>query len=763
MKKDHEPGKTKLTKNTIGGRIFRIILGVALGLLFLFTTFSVLYVMRTSNTEKERIEDLSIHVVNEIISPMVDEKDQSVMNLAIGNATSINRFFDGCRNTAEMIASVAGRLYREDRPVEGNIVEPPTPDMIGEESVYRVDSERFDPENPEEKHALEVMSRLRHILRSIDAMDSDITSVYFASDEGFTLFADDQAGVVIDEYGSVIPFDAASRDWYKDAAAAGKAVCGSLTTDYYTNAPMMTISAPVYADDEKRNLIGVAAIDVSMGTVQEILDTSDSKIATACIVNSSGDLQISTSEEGLFGLEPNESANIYQDTNPVLEQAIDDASAGKTGYEQFYLKPDDTEISFEALANIVTAEVSEENKAGFGLLEDINAYKVYYAPIPVLDWSYLYVADTRPMTEKIYQILTDFTTKTDEQQAGRQTAMIIALVVILSTMVLVLVAVYLLSKRLSKTVTKPIVALTKKVQMLSGDKLDFTWDMKADDETQMLAESFEGMTEKIREYIRDLTTVTAEKERIGAELDVARKIQADMLPVEFPDREDFKLYASMTPAKEVGGDFYDFYMIDDDHMALVMADVSGKGVPAALFMVVSKILIKHRAMSGFAGPGDVFSAANHVLCERNEEMLFVTAWIGIVTLSTGEMICANAGHEYPIIRRAGGKFELFEDEHDIPLAAVDDTEFREYSMKLNPGDALFLYTDGFPESMNEAGEQFTEQRMLHAMNEEPFDDPKAMDEHIRLRVKEFVGGASQFDDMTALGFFYHGQPEKGQD
>ncbi len=693
MRKDHESRKTHISKNTIGRRIFRILLGTALGILLFLTVINIIYVMHTSQTEKERIEELSLHVVNEIISPINEEMDQSYLNLTVGNASSINRFFDGCRNMVEMLASVAGRLYKEDRPSQGTIVGLPTPEMAGEGSIYRVDSEKFDPNDPEQMHALEVMSPLRHVLRSIDSMDSDITSVYFASAQGFTMFADAQAGMVIDDHGNVIPFDATQRDWYQDAAVAGHAICGSLKTDYYTNEPMMTISAPVYADDEKKELIGVAAIDVSLNLVQEILDTSDSTIATACMVDQSGNLQISTSETGLFGLEPNESSNLYRDSNPILEGAIDAASAGETGYTRFYLKPDDTEITDDDIKQQLFSEDRDEiDTAMDDLLQDLRIYKVYYAPIPVLDWCYLYIADSLPMTEKIYQIMEDFTTKTDKQQKERQTAMIMAVLTILVTMTVILVVVYLLSKRLSRGVTKPIVALTKKVQMLSGDKLDFTWDMKADDETQMLAESFEGMTKKIREYIRDLTTVTAEKERIGAELDVARKIQADMLPVDFPERDDFRLYASMTPAKEVGGDFYDFFLIDEDHLGLIIADVSGKGVPAALFMMISKTILQNYAKLGI-GAAEILAKTNEALCAENRTDMFVTTWVGILEISSGKLTCANAGHEYPAVCQ-NGHFALLKDRHGFVLGGMEGSKYSEYVIQLEKGDKIFVYTDG---------------------------------------------------------------------
>lgn len=184
---------------------------------------------------------------------------------------------------------------------------------------------------------------------------------------------------------------------------------------------------------------------------------------------------------------------------------------------------------------------------------------------------------------------------------------------------------------------------------------DFRVEIHTGDELEELSDSFRYMVSELNEYIRDLSRVTAEKERIGAELDVARHIQASMLPCifpAFPERHEFDIYASMTPAKEVGGDFYDFFLVDDDHLAMVMADVSGKGVPAALFMMISRTLIKSAAQSGLS-PKAVLEKVNNQLCENNDAEMFVTVWLGILEISTGKMKCANAGHEYPAIMRRG--------------------------------------------------------------------------------------------------------------
>ena len=287
---------------------------------------------------------------------------------------------------------------------------------------------------------------------------------------------------------------------------------------------------------------------------------------------------------------------------------------------------------------------------------------------------------------------------------------------------------------------------------------DVDLDIHTQDELEELANSFGKMNADLRDYLKKLESVTAEKERIGTELNIATQIQADMLPCIFPpypDRKEFDLYASMTPAKEVGGDFYDFFLIDDDHLALVMADVSGKGVPAALFMVIAKTLIKNRAQMG-GTPAEILSYVNERLCENNKLQYFVTVWLAIVELSTGKGMAANAGHEHPALRRAGGEFELVIYKHSPGVAMLDGVPFKEHSFELHPGDTVFVYTDGVPEATDKDNVLFDNDRMLAALNQDPDADPETLLQTVRKEVDAFVGDAPQFDDLTMLAFRYHG-------
>lgn len=242
------------------------------------------------------------------------------------------------------------------------------------------------------------------------------------------------------------------------------------------------------------------------------------------------------------------------------------------------------------------------------------------------------------------------------------------------------------------------------------------------------------------------------RQRIETELNVATQIQADMLPnifPAFPERPEFDIYASMTPAKEVGGDFYDFFLVDDDHLAMVIADVSGKGVPAALFMVIAKTLLKNAVQTGLS-PKAALEKVNNQLCENNEAEMFVTAWLGVYQISTGKLTAANAGHEYPAIRREDGQFELLKDRHGFVLAGMENTLYQEYELEIGIGDTLFVYTDGVAEATDSNNTLYGTERMLMALNENCTLPPKGLLYRVKADIDCFVGAAPQFDDITML-------------
>ena len=309
---------------------------------------------------------------------------------------------------------------------------------------------------------------------------------------------------------------------------------------------------------------------------------------------------------------------------------------------------------------------------------------------------------------------------------------------------------------LQRSVIDPIVTITDETAHFAEHKAHLTGalkNFKQKSELGVLARSVEQMSVDMNTYIDELTRSTAEKERLSAELDVATQIQANMLPRIFPpykDHPEIELYASMDPAKEVGGDFYDFFMIDDDHFAVVVGDVSGKGVPAALFMVIAKTIIKNEALQGYS-PAKVFELVNTQLCEGNDAGLFVTCWLGVLTLSTGQLVFANAGHASPVWWHEGKESYLIT-KPNLMLAGMDGIPYTDHSVTMNRGDRLFLYTDGVTEATDSDGNLYGEERLLNALRETDRTSPKDVLSSVMADIHGFVGSAPQFDDITMLEF-----------
>jgi sigma-B regulation protein RsbU (phosphoserine phosphatase) len=274
-------------------------------------------------------------------------------------------------------------------------------------------------------------------------------------------------------------------------------------------------------------------------------------------------------------------------------------------------------------------------------------------------------------------------------------------------------------------------------------------------EVGILAQSFKNMIQDLEVYLENLKKVTSEREKINTELNVARKIQADMLPQisTLGDRDEFDIYATNLPAREVGGDFYDFFMVDDNHLAVVIADVSGKGVPAALFMVVAKTLIKNQAQLGKT-PEEIFTTANNQLVEGNDENMFVTAWMGILETDTGKFTYVNAGHNLPLLKHDGTDYQWLKSKPGFILGGLENTTYHQKEIYLEPGDRVYLYTDGVTEAIDDEEELFGEGRLLEAVNQDQSHGLEEMCSHILARIDGFAKDQEQFDDITMLVMEY---------
>ena len=333
----------------------------------------------------------------------------------------------------------------------------------------------------------------------------------------------------------------------------------------------------------------------------------------------------------------------------------------------------------------------------------------------------------------------------------------------------------LMNRRIKKTVIDPVNSIADAARSYVADTYAGIKDVRhfdsldvdPGDEIGRLTHVMAEMEESITGYEEALSEAVAEKERAETELDLASRIQSNMLPTAFPafpERSDFDIYASMKPARQVGGDFYDFFLIDDDHLAIIIADVTGKGIPAALFMMASMIILggNSRNESEYE-PSQILEDANNTICLHNPANMFVTVWLGILYLSTGVLKAANAGHEYPAIRNGDGDFEIFRDKHGLVLGAMENYRYKQYELKLEPGSKIFVYTDGVPEASNASNELFGTDRMIEALNIDPKADPQGILRNVEDAVSAYVGDAPQFDDLTMLCLEFKGADKNRKD
>lgn len=574
---------------------------------------------------------------------------------------------------------------------------------------------------------LEIAAHMSDIMIAMCESSGYMDNCYIGFEDGTSLCIDAMSANKYDEDGNLIYFPARVRPWYEEAVAEGGLVISGVIYDTFSGKSCVTCSAPIRVDGE---LIGVVGIDLFLDELEAYVNQSAGNVGFICIVNSDGQVIFAPEGNGLFEVEDQYVAyDLRESNNSDLAEFVTQALVMSTDLQ---------------LINI-----------------DGKEYYMAGSPIPTVGWTAISVvekdlteAPTNLMLEEYDRINTEARENYKEAQAK--------LMILSSILVgLIMIAGVIVTLILADRIVKPIESMTQDI--IEGSNSGKLFEMKpiynTNDEIEILAESFDDLSKKTKQYITEITQITKESERISTELTLATQIQASMLPHDFPpfpNHSEFDLYAVMDPAREVGGDFYDYYLIDDDHLALLVADVSGKGIPAALFMMISKTILQSCAMLG-KSPAEVLDKTNQALCTNNLVEMFVTVWIGILEISTGKLLAANAGHEYPVLRRAGGKFEVFKDKHSLAVGAMDTTVYHEYELDLKKGDKLFIYTDGVPEATDADDNMFGSERMLNALNADPDADPETLLKNVKQAVSDFVKDSEQFDDLTMLGFEYHGK------
>ena len=723
----------KTTKIKLGGIKQKIFTLVILTIVLMVASYTavILYqsaeltdlVRDTNDSQKRSITSISDKTMSEIL-------DSNLTRITQMQAHIAGDIFGDAERVVNVVADYTGKLLAnpDDYPLRGFAL----PDMAkdGQISMQVLTEEGVDLSDPAIARKLGVISNLSDLMTAVYA-DANVDSCYVALPEGVMLLVDDHSSSKFDESGNIVSIPIRERLWYKGAAETGKLHYTDVTSDLFTGEISIMCSLPVYHDGE---LVAVVGADLFLNDVSKTVNNTAQNGSFLCVVNQYGHVIFSPKTEGVFKVLPEgEELDLRTSENDDLADFVHDALTEKT--------------------NLRMIEVDGEMCYVVG------------APIENVGWTVISVVPKSLADQPAEAMLTQFDViqndAVDTFKSGLAGAQITFMVLLLIVVAISITAAYILSKR----IVKPLETMTDRVSSLGGDNLQFHMEdaYRTRDEIEVLAQSFAKLSGKTLEYIATVERVTAEKERIGAELSLATRIQADMLPniyPAFPERSEFDIFASMDPAKEVGGDFYDFFLIDDDHLCMVIADVSGKGVPAALFMMASKIIMANNAMMS-KSPAQILTDTNAAICSNNREQMFVTAWLGILEISTGKLTAANAGHEYPVLMQPDGIFEYVKDKHGFVIGGMDGAQYKEYEIMLKPGAKLFLYTDGVPEATSAENELFGAERLLKALNADRSAAPEQVLKNVRAHVDAFVKQAEQFDDLTMLCLQYEG-PAKAE-
>ncbi len=704
----------------IGGlqqKIFNLMLIMILALIAAFMAVTLSQQKNLTNTvqEAEEAQQNSIAAVSETTMNAVLEGSMVKMNSL--QAYIADELFSEVRADMLTLKSFAEELFEHREAFADHEYYAPDPLKDGTASVQMLHEAGVDPsESPD----FGLIANMSEIMLAMFESSEKLSSCFVADTYGNILFVNDRSGAYVDDNAETPDFAVREREWYVEASNAGELIFTGVESDAFTDIRSVVCAVPVYNNGE---LVAVIGADIFLTSVEEYINSSSNNSSFVCLVNGRGQVIFSPAEEGVFKAELSDTASdLRESENEDLAAFVSEALEKNTGLSEITI--------------------------------DGKAYYVTGTPLNTVGWAGISVIDKEVIHQPTQEMLDSYNnisqqaTAEFQSEAGRAGRTFIILIVII---VLLAIAFTLL---LAKRIVKPIEHMTAQINGMSENGSVFKMKniYRTDDEIEILAESFSSLSEKAKDYIDQITTITAEKERINTELALAKSIQADMLPhiyPAFPDRPEFDVYASMTPAKEIGGDFYDFFLIDDDHLGVVIADVSGKGIPAALFMMVSKILIKNNAMSG-KSPAQVLQSVNEQICSNNKEEMFVTVWFGILTISTGKVIAANAGHEYPVIKKENGSFDMLKDPHGFVIGGMPGMKYKEYEISLKHGDTIFVYTDGAPEAANADLELFGMERVMNSLNRDPDADPETILTNMKDDIDAFAGDAPQFDDLTML-------------
>ncbi len=711
----------------IGGiqnKVFNLILAAVILMTAAGMGISVFYnqvlsqvVTESGEKQEKAITEITSSVMEQVVVQSLSRTNRTDAQIA-------DTLFRTFRERVTFLGECAGKLLVHPEAYVAKPYAAPDPADDGTWKAKVIYAEGVQEDDPALVEKLGLLSNLSEMMVTMcPALGA--ANAYIALPEGAHLSVSDTSSSWFED-GNLRSYDPRTRIWYQQAVEAGKLIFTEGEWDANTGEYCVECAMPVYGPDG--TLQAVVGMDCYLKEMQDMLQETTLTGEYQLMVNQNGHAVFLPLAEA-FPMEPGD--------------AQGDLREAKT----------------ELLAQIVreTLQGGAADGVRQGQLAD-GGYYIASNRIPTTGWVLL-TAFSQETADIPTQMLQESNLRIQaegveayQRESGK--VRLQAIFVFLAVMAVTIGGAIVLGRR----IVRPLNTITERISSMKEGNLEFRMEdtYRTGDEVEELAQSFATLSHKTMEYVETVRRVTTEKERIGAELSLATQIQASMLPhivPAFPDRKEFDIFGSMDPAKEVGGDFYDYFLIDDDHLGMVIADVSGKGVPAALFMMASKIILQSIAMGG-ASPAEILERTNKAICSNNEAEMFVTVWLGILEISTGRLKAANAGHEYPVVKHPDGRYELYKDKHGFVIGGMDGVKYREYEILLQPGSKVFVYTDGVPEATNAEKELFGTDRMLEALNAAPADTPQEVLKLVRSAVDRFVLDAEQFDDLTMLCLDY---------
>jgi sigma-B regulation protein RsbU (phosphoserine phosphatase) len=682
---------------------------IVLGMVFFFSVAGIRNtVLANSNVLGDSAAEVGAYALEVQLTEKIDRIAQDI-------ALILDERFSRIENHTRMTADIAGSFYTAWQGWNPKALPRVTPGEIPppEPYFYIVPGVNYS----EIRTELELAGNINEMLKQITVVGGIATNA-ISSETGYIIAMDTSPWPLAD-------FDPRTFNWYTGAKKAEGLYWTDVYEDYRGRGPVIACSAPLYEQiGRNRILRGIAQSTVMLSDLSQIIDSNG--------VGRSGQLFL-LNRSGI---------KIYSSSGAEI-------SLGEGGavYGENYL--DSSNQSLYSLGLSMTL-----GAAGMTELE-MDGVPVYvaYAPVQTLGWSLGVAIPVQEISSLASLIENQIWKITDDTKAGMDRYILLLAGLIAFMLLVMLFGIGVFSVRFTHAITGPILALNEGVHEVAGGNLEREVIVKTGDEIEQLAVSFNMMTSQLRKHIQEIARTSADRQRIDTELDIATRIQMSMLPNVFPPfkgrKNEFDLYAEVHPAKEVGGDFYDFFFVDDDHLAIIVADVSGKGIPAALFMAISKTLIKNHVQGG-EDPALAMEIVNKQLCDNNIADMFVTAWLCVLEISSGRLVYINAGHNPPLVKHGGQDFVFLVSPPDLVLAGMDDTLYHRREMQLEGGDMLFLYTDGIVEAEGPDEAFYGKERLRTFLNANATQALREMLPSLRSDIAAFAGGAEQSDDITML-------------